>query len=405
MPTDDGDRAWQYLDALAAITDEPPGLTRTFLSPAHAHAKRQLAEWMQAAGMQVFEDAAGNLIGRLSAADPEAPVIVCGSHIDTVRNAGRFDGALGVVLGVVAASRIARQQQHLKAHLEIVAFSDEEGVRFGSTYLGSKFYAGTLRDADMTAHDDSGMNIREVMAAHHPEFPLPPQRTSIAAYVEAHIEQGPVLENTGIALGVATAIAGQTRARVFIDGLAGHAGTTPMHMRRDALAGAAACITMIERMAADVKDLVGTVGDIRVRGGAGNVIAGHVEFPVDVRHADNDVRMGFCRNLFSEIERELASRELGCRIEFPMVQPAARCSTTLTEALVKAVELQQNGKCPRMVSGAGHDVAAVAAVAETALLFVRCRGGLSHHPDEYATPADVALALDVVSGFLEDLVL
>lgn len=403
--TGDGAKAWEYLDALAAISDDDGGLTRTFLSPAHAMAKRQVAEWMRDAGMQAFEDAAGNFIGRLPAIEPDAPVFVCGSHLDTVRNAGRFDGALGIILGVLAAEHLASLNQPLAMHLEVVAFSDEEGVRFGSTYLGSKYYAGTLRDSDCDVRDAHGLSLREVMRAHRPEFPSPPARAVLAGYVEAHIEQGPVLENAGVALGVATSIAGQTRAKVIVEGKSSHAGTTPMTMRRDALAGAAECALIIESRAKSVPGLVATVGDMRVRDGAGNVVAGHVEFPVDVRHARNEIRMSFCRGLFEEIETALARRQLECRIEIPMVQPAVQCDDTLTKSLKEAVEVSQTGNCPLLVSGAGHDVAAMAAVTKTALLFVRCRGGLSHHPDEFTDPADVAVALGVLSKFLEDQVL
>jgi allantoate deiminase len=190
----------------------------------------------------------------------------------------------------------------------------------------------------------------------------------------------------------------------MVDGRSGHAGTTPMDLRRDALAGAAACVLLVERMARSVPGLVGTVGDLRVRNGAGNVIAGHVEFSVDIRYEENDIRTRFCRDVFAEIERELGTRDLGCQVFFPMVQSAVQGSPRLTDLLSRAVEQYQAGACPRMVSGAGHDVAAVAAVAETALLFVRCRGGLSHHPDEYATPGDVAVARSVLIEVLEKLV-
>jgi hydantoinase/carbamoylase family amidase len=403
--TADGEKAWQYLDALAAISDDDAGLTRTFLSPAHAIAKRQVVLWMRDAGMHVFEDAAGNLIGRLAADDPDAPVMVCGSHLDTVRNAGRFDGALGVVLGVLAAHHIAGLGRPMRMHLEVVAFSDEEGVRFGSTYLGSKFYAGTLHAAECEVRDAADISLAEAMHAHHPEFPAPPPRHTLAGYVEVHIEQGPVLESSGLALGVATVIAGQTRARVIVDGQSGHAGTTPMPMRRDALAGAAECVLLIEKRAQSVPGLVATVGDLLVRDGAGNVIAGHVEFPVDVRHAVDDTRTAFCREAFREIETVLAARNLTCRIEFPMVQSAVSCDDALTDQLSRAVEACQTGTCARLVSGAGHDVAVMASVTPSALLFVRCRDGLSHHPDEFSTPEDVALALKVLSRFLEDQVL
>ncbi len=402
---EDGNLAWEYLQALAEVSDDSDGLTRTFLSPAHARAKLLVASWMRSAGMFVYEDAAGNLIGRLAAEDPDAPVFTCGSHIDTVRNAGRFDGALGIVLAVLAAAHIGRSGGTLGQHLEVVAFCDEEGVRFGSTYLGSKCYAGTLKAPDLETRDEFGVSIGEAMAAYQPVFSPPPHRARQSGYVEVHIEQGPVLEKMGLALGVATGIAGQTRARVVVKGTSGHAGTTPMSMRRDALAGAAECVLMVERLASVVPDLVATVGELRVRNPAGNVIPGNVEFSIDVRHPDNRIRLRFCRDLFAEVETNLAARNLDVRIEFPMIQPAVQCDAALTDALANAVAICQNGACPRLVSGAGHDVVAMAEVTGAALLFVRCRAGLSHHPDEYCSPDDVAMALHVLSGFLEDTVL
>lgn len=395
-------RACAMLDALALITDEPPGLTRTFLSPAHTEAKRQVAAWMHEAGLAVYEDAAGNLIGRLAAESADAPVFACGSHIDTVRNAGFFDGALGVVLAVVAAAQIARSDRPRTKHLEVIAFSDEEGVRFGSTYLGSKFRVGTLRPEELATVDADGVSIAEAMAGHTPAFPPPPRPASWAGYLEAHIEQGPVLEHTGLALGVVTAVAGQTRARVTVRGRAGHAGTTPMSLRCDALAGAAECITRLESLARASDDVVATVGELRIRDAASNVIPGELVFSVDIRHASNDVRMRFTRDAFAEIEQLLAARNLTARIEFPMVQAAVPCDPDLTTRLARCVQEVQPRICPRLVSGAGHDLVAMAAAMPAALLFVRCRDGISHNPNEFAAPADIALALQVMTRFLSE---
>lgn len=393
--------ASKYLDALSRVTDTPPALERTFLSAAHTASKRMVAAWMVEAGMEVFEDTAGNLIGRLAATNPDAPVFVCGSHLDTVRNAGRYDGALGVVAGVLAAARLAPFRDRLPWHLEVVGFSDEEGARFGTTYLGSKTYVGTLHPRDTDAMDEQGVSIADAIAAHQPEFPPPPPRPWIAGYVEVHIEQGPVLESSGKALGVVSAIAGQTRARVTVDGKAGHAGTTPMTMRQDALVGAADCILLLEQRAQQTPGLVATVGELRVRDGASNVIPGQVSFSVDVRHSDNRTRMAFCREVFAGIEQHLALRKLQGRIEFGMTEPAVVCDPELTRRLMDCVEERQAGECPQLVSGAGHDAVTLANVTATAMLFVRCREGLSHHPDEYASPDDVELATRVLGDFLE----
>lgn len=391
-------QAAQWLDELGVISDEPPQLTRTFLSPALGRAKLCLAEWMHEAGLQVFEDQAGNLIGRLPCARADAGTLVCGSHIDTVRNAGKYDGAMGVVAGLLAAREVNRQGLALPYHLEIVAFSDEEGVRFQSTYLGSKFYTGRLTANELKTRDGEGNSVRETIAGHKPVFPPAPPRQRLLAYVEAHIEQGPVLETSGLALGVATAIAGQTRARIFLEGKSGHAGTTPMPLRRDALAGAAECIGLIEKLAREADGLVATVGELRIPFAASNVIPGRVEFTIDMRDADNRVRMKFVKDLFAELETRMKERGLEIRIEIPLVAPSAQCSPGLTNILTELVTKVQ-GTCPQLVSGAGHDAVAMAEVTDVAMLFVRCREGLSHHPDEFAAAADIGLAVEVLTEF------
>jgi len=392
-------RAEAWLEELGAISDESPQLTRTFLSPALGQAKLLVAHWMHDVGMQVFEDAAGNLIGHYDCGNPEASTMVCGSHLDTVRNAGKYDGAMGVVAGVMAVSEIARRGGRPACHIDVVAFSDEEGVRFQTTYLGSRHYTGRLGAQERAARDLAGVSVAEAMAGFRPAFaePVPPRR--LAGYVEAHIEQGPVLEEVGLALGVVTAIAGQTRARVFLEGMAGHAGTTPMKLRKDALAGAAECILLLEEKARALPGLVATVGEIHVESAASNVIPGRVNFTVDIRDANNRTRLGFCRSVFAEIEARMARRGLRVRIEAPLVAPSTKCSAAMTQSLASIVARKQK-KCPKLVSGAGHDAVALAEVVEVAMLFVRCRRGLSHHPDEYAAPEDVALAVEVLADFL-----
>jgi allantoate deiminase len=390
--------AFSLLEELAQITDEPPGLTRTFLSPALDRAKSLVAGWMLRAGLEVFEDQAGNLICRLDCGDPAAGTVACGSHLDTVRNAGWFDGAMGVVTALVAVAAVAKSGVRLPFHLEVVGFSDEEGVRFQSTYLGSRFYAGTLGTVERAARDADGISVDEAIASHQPRFALPPARR-LLGYVEAHIEQGPVLEKAGLALGVVTSIAGQTRARVFLEGKAGHAGTTPMNLRQDALAGAAEGIALVEKLAASADGLVATVGDLRIESAASNVIPGRVNYTLDIRDADDRKRLDFCAKVFGEIETRAVARGLAVRIENPLKAPATPCAPRLTDAL-EAVVCKVQSSCPRLVSGAGHDAVALAEVAEVAMLFVRCREGLSHHPDEYATPADISLAARVLTDFL-----
>ena len=386
------------LEELAAITDEPPGLTRTFLSPAHARARALVAGWMRGIGLTVYEDAAANLIGRWECPDPAAATLVCGSHLDTVRNAGRYDGAAGIVVGLLAVERArARAPRH---HLEVVAFSDEEGVRFHTTYLGSRAYVDRLGPVERAAVDRDGVNLAAALAGHRPVHPPPPARL-FRAYVEAHIEQGPVLEQTGRALGVVTAIAGQTRARVTLTGRAGHAGTTPMSGRRDALAGAAEAVGLVESLARAEAGLVATVGQLEVPSAASNVIPGLVWFTVDIRSPDDAIRVRFGEELFARLDAAACTRGLSIAVETVMTAPAVPCDPALTEVLAGLVARRQPD-CPRLVSGAGHDAVALADVMDVAMLFVRCRDGLSHHPEEFASTADLATAVDVLADFLAE---
>jgi len=393
-------RIEDWLNQLATITDEPPGITRTFLSPALEQAKQLVAGWMRDAGLEVFEDHAGNLIGRLDCGNPNADTIACGSHLDSVRNAGRFDGPMGVVAGILAAERVKAAGKQLPHHIEIVAFSDEEGVRFQTTYLGSRYYTGNLGSAERAFTDADGITVGAALSSHSPRFPAPPARNLIG-YIEAHIEQGPVLEAENLPLGVVTAIAGQTRARITVTGKAGHAGTTPMHMRRDALAGAAECVLLVEEMARASGSVVATVGKLEMTTPASNVIPGEAQFTIDIRHAENAERQRFCRALFAEIEKRAKKRSLEPRIEIALAAPAAKCAPPLCDRLAKIVERRQP-RCPRLVSGAGHDAVALAEVTDVVMLFVRCRDGLSHHPDEFAAADDIALAIDVLAEFLAD---
>lgn len=391
-----GEKAARWLEELGRISDEDGALTRTFLSPALERAKGVVAGWMAECGLVVFEDQAGNLVGRWDCGDPKAGTLVCGSHLDTVRNAGRFDGAMGVIAGVLAASRA--KEKSPPYHLEVAAFSDEEGVRFQTTYLGSRFYTGRLEEAALAAADRDGISVRKAMAAHRPQFPPPPARR-LLGYIEAHIEQGPILEFAHLALGAATGIAGQSRLRIRVEGSAGHAGTTPMTIRRDALAGAAEGISLIEERANAANNLVATVGELAIASPASNVIPGEVTFTVDIRDADNATRESFQRSLLAELETRMTRRGLALHTEIVQASPSVQCSARLTTQLENIVKSLQ-GSCPRLVSGAGHDIVALAEVTETALLFVRCRDGLSHHPDEYASGEDIGLAIDALTEFL-----
>lgn len=396
----------RILDELGRVTDEPGKLTRTFLSPGMCRANARVGQWMRAAGLAEGEDATGNLIGRLESKTPGAKTLLLGSHLDTVRDAGKFDGALGVLLPIVALGELKRRGVALPFAVEVLGFSEEEGVRFASAYLGSKGYTGKLRAADLKIRDVEGVIIAEALRAFGKgKFSLPVSTHSsrdLLGYVEVHIEQGPVLEAKKLAVGVVSAIAGQSRFKLSWVGNAGHAGTTPMALRRDALAAAAEFVLAAEKLAGGVPGLVATVGALTVSPGAANVIPGGVVHTLDVRHARDQTR----RRALFQLGRLAAriARRRGLRVTWQRTQEngAVNCSPGLTEQLKRSVQAVQ-GKSLSLVSGAGHDAVVMSAVTPVAMLFVRCRDGLSHHPDEFATPADLDVALRVVVDFLERL--
>jgi allantoate deiminase len=394
------------LNELGRISDEPGELTRTFLSPAMRRANRQVRKWMREAGLTVREDTVGNLIGRLSSRNPRAKTLLIGSHLDTVRNAGKFDGALGVLLPIVALRELRRRKVKLPFHVEVLGFSEEEGVRFASAYLGSKGYTGQLRAADLRRRDADGVTVGQALAQFNGRaFSLPRAAqtpNNLVGYFEVHIEQGPVLEKEGLGVGVVSAIAGQTRVRIAFRGKAGHAGTTPMTLRRDALAGAAEFILAVENLAQTSPGLVATVGTVEVPGGAPNVIPGEATLSLDVRHARDGAREAAVADSLRAAKQIAQRRKL--RVEWTRTQEnaAVACAPVLTALLSQSVRAVQ-GRGLSLASGAGHDAVVMSALAPVAMLFVRCRAGLSHHPDEYASPRDLAVALGVTEEFIERL--
>jgi len=396
----------RYLAELAQVTDEPGQLTRTFLSPAMRRANALVATWMRAAGLATREDTVGNLIGRLEApAAPRARTLLLGSHLDTVRDAGRFDGALGVVLPIVALAELRRRGVTLPFAVEVLGFSEEEGVRFASAYLGSKGYCGQLRAADLKLTDAAGLSVRTALETLTPPsqpFVLPRRAHAprdLLGYVEVHIEQGPVLEAKKLAVGVVSAIAGQTRAKLAFHGRAGHAGTTPMDLRRDALAGAAEFTLAAEALARRTPGLVATVGTMSVAPGAANVIPTMATFSLDLRHPRDVVRRSALRQLRATAARIARCRHLTFTWTPTQDNAAVTCSPALTAALTASVRAVQ-GKTLALSSGAGHDAVVLSALTPVAMMFVRSRAGLSHHPDEFSAPADIALALEVLIDFL-----
>ena len=398
----------RMLDELGRISDERGRLTRTFLSPAMRRANARVATWMRSVGLNVREDATGNLIGRLEAPRSGAKTLLLGSHLDTVRAAGRFDGALGVLLPIVALGELRRRGVALPFAVEVLGFSEEEGVRFSSGYLGSKGYTGQLRAADLKLRDAGGVSVRQAMAAWSRGAPAAELRSAAAraprpqqwlGYLEVHLEQGPVLEAKRLAVGVVSAIAGQTRGRLTFCGQAGHAGTTPMALRRDAFTGAAEWALAVETLARRSSPLVATVGAVVVAPGAPNVIPGEVVLSLDVRHPDDGARRDALRRLIADAKKIARRRGLTCEWQVTQDNGAVSCSVPFTDLLAQSVRAVQR-RSLALVSGAGHDAVVMAALTPVAMLFVRCREGLSHHPDEFASPADLNVALRVIVDFL-----
>jgi allantoate deiminase len=392
--------------ALAAITEEDGRLTRRFATPAMARANALVGEWMAAAGLQVRADAAGNLVGRLEGADPAAGTLLLGSHLDTVRDAGAFDGPLGVLAAMACVERLRAEGTVLPFAIDVLGFSDEEGLRYGTAYLGSRALAGTFQPALLDLVDGDGVTLRDALRAFGgaPEDVAGASRRGerLLGYCEVHIEQGPVLEGRDVPVGVVSAIAGATRAELDFSGRAGHAGTVPMDARHDAACAAAEWVLAVEAAARAEPGLVATVGRLEARPGAPNVVPGAAVASLDVRHADDAVREAAVAALRAQAQRIGAARGVEVAWREIMSAPAVAADGALTASLAAAVA-GRGLPVVTLASGAGHDGVALAELTGVAMLFVRCAGGLSHHPDESVEEADVAVALEVLHAFVRGL--
>jgi allantoate deiminase len=380
------------IDELAAISADVGAITRLFMTPEQRRASDLLLGWMRAAGMEPREDAIGNVIGRYEGERPGLPALLLGSHVDTVRDAGRWDGPLGVITAIACVDALHRAGRRLPFAVEVIGFADEEGTRFGATMLGSRALTGHFDTSVLDLRDRSGVSMAEAMR----RYGLDPARIGDAArrpdeflgYLELHIEQGPVLERLGLPVGCVTAIAGAARLRVTIDGVAGHAGTVPMQGRHDALAAAAACVLAVEGRAVMEDGLVATVGHLEAFPGAVNVIPGRAVLDIDMRSADDAKRARMDSDIRTAVQRICARRDVTGRIEQTHALPAAPCDPALRRHIVAAIG--EEGIPPRLLpSGAGHDAMAVATMLRIGMIFVRCRGGVSHHPDEHADNDDI----------------
>ena len=401
-----GAGAWikAMVDGWAGYSEDEEKLTRVFLSSQHKACAQAVMSAMRAAGMTARIDAIGNVVGRYEAATEGAKTLITGSHIDTVRDAGAYDGNLGVALPIACVAELDARGLRLPYAIEIIAFGDEEGVRFPTTLSGSRSIAGTFDPKVLSVTDAEGTTLRDALV----HFGCDPEaiagearpRDGVAAFVEVHIEQGPVLEAEGLPVGTVTAINGASRFAITVDGMAGHAGTVPMKLRRDALAGAAEMIAAIEGRAGSEPGLVATVGRLAVEPGAINVIPGRASFTLDIRAPEDLQRQTAVAGLEATLAAIARRRGLALRIERLYEEPAAACHPALMDQLDAAIA-RQGIRPLRLPSGAGHDAMALGALCPIAMLFVRCGGGISHNPLESITAEDAEAAARVFLDFLE----
>jgi len=398
-----GARLMARLDAFAAFSDERGRLTRLFLSEAHRRAAEAYIGWCAEAGVKARIDAAGNVVARYEGKRAGAPALMLGSHIDTVRDAGRYDGNYGALAALAVVEALADERERIEHAVEIVAFGDEEGVRWRATLTGSRALAGDYPKEALHQKDAKGVAMCDALKAFggDPEKAFSIRAGGVGAFVEAHIEQGPVLEAEGLPVGVVTAINGATRLEVGVDGLAGHAGATPMTLRRDALAAAAEMTLAIESRARAEADLVATVGRMEVWPGAANVIPGHAQFSVDVRAPDDKRRAAAVADIRARIDGVAAPRGVRATVAVTHEADAYVCDPRIVAGFKRAVE--SLGVPPRLLpSGAGHDTMAMGRLCPAGMLFVRCKGGVSHNPTESITAEDCAFGLAALTRFVRD---
>ncbi|MBY6270035.1 allantoate amidohydrolase [Parageobacillus thermoglucosidasius] len=399
----DSARMVRRINELAQCSATAVGVTRLSFSPESEKANSLVARWMEEAGMDVRKDQMNNIIGRYEGKNCDAPALLVGSHLDSVVEAGKYDGVLGVVAAIEVVHTLHSNGIRPSYPIEVIGFSDEEGARFHTTLLGSRAMAGHLRSEELFVKDDHGTTLAEAME----RIGMNPYRyreavrdpRTILGYIELHIEQGPILEQIGQACGAVSGIAGQSRYTFRIDGKSGHAGTVPVKWRKDALAGAAEVILTVEQMARQYDQLMITVGKLSVFPGVSNVIPGTVEGTIDIRSINDELRKTALDELIRKCENIAERRGLACRLTKVMDSPAVLCSRRLTNVITAV--LQGHGMNPvELVSGAGHDAMALASITDVGMIFVRCKNGVSHHPDEFVSIEDIrkgtSVLLDVI---------
>lgn len=387
-------------ELLSNISEDEEGICRPYGCESMREVNEIVSGWMQTASMTIRYDAIGNLIGRYEGEGEKT--LILGSHLDTVRDAGKYDGILGVMVAIACVQKL--RDEKLPFSIEVAAFADEEGLRFGTTYLGSSVYAGAFDNGRLKLEDRDGVSLARAVR----DFDGDPdamvnggrEADGLLGYCEVHIEQGPILEHKDLPVGVVTGIQSQTRAQASFTGIAGHAGTVPMEGRKDALCAAAEFILEVERAAKVEPEAVATVGEIKALPGASNVISGETRVSLDLRHPDDEVRERIRDHLRSRASEIAESRNCAHSWEVRQENSAIPMDERLTGLLGKAIEAFGLPVC-RIPSGAGHDAAQMAALTAPAMLFVRCKDGISHNPAESVTKEDVGVAIDVVGRFIE----
>ncbi len=413
----------QRCDILGTYSEEPHRLTRPFASPAMHKVNQLVGQWMHEAGMSVQQDTIGNIIGRYEGhasgphhspnaglhhspnAATNTKTLLLGSHLDTVRGAGKYDGPLGVMIAIACIERLYTRKVHLPFAIEVLGFGDEEGLRYHSAYIGSKAMTGTFDLEALSLTDADGISMRQAIQAFggnpDPTLLRTPrwQHDELLGYCEIHIEQGPVLEARNLPVGVVSAISGQKRITVHFTGEAGHAGTVPMSLRHDALCAAAEFVLAVEAFAQSLPGLVATVGQVNVQPGASNVIPGEVTLSFDVRHQDDAVCEEACRQLKERVQQISLARHVSSDWQLLQEHASVPCSTRMATLLAQSIE-ELHYPLLSIASGAGHDAVTVSTLTDICMLFVRCQSGISHNPAESVTTEDVAVAIEVMERFL-----
>jgi hydantoinase/carbamoylase family amidase len=401
-----GERVMALADRLAAWSETPDGLTCTFLSPAHRAVARELAVLMANAGLAAEIDTVANVVGRYRSSNPSARTVIVASHYDTVCNAGKYDGRLGILVPLVVVEYFARTGERLPFNLELIAFSEEEGMRFSTAYIGSSAIAGRFDPQLLNRRDAKGTSLAEALrdAGYDPGLipKLARRGSDLAAYLEVHIEQGPVLLDADVPVGVVTSIAGNTRYAVTIDGKAGHAGTVPMALRHDALAAGAEIVLLVERRCHE-PGLTGTVGRLTIADGATNLIPGRCDLTIDIRSADDSLRAKATTDILAEVDQIAARRGVTIAAKEHLNVPAVACSPRLQNIISAAIG-RAGLPVLKLPSGAGHDSVMFSGLADMAMMFVRSgNGGISHSPRETITAADADVAAHILLDVLRNL--